>query len=100
MEVARIGVAVFEGCMSMVGMGTVAVNVPVGAANKAAGPLRTTARMPHRLRSSNRLKQPAIAVPTRLEFNNLLMAFIPCFLYDVDLVLSAWQIISELPDRE
>ncbi len=93
MDVARIGVAVSVGCMSFVGIGTVAVKVPVGAAARTPGPPRTTARMPHRLRNNNRLRQPTTAVPTRLESNILLMAFIPLFLCDIVFVLSATQII-------
>jgi hypothetical protein len=77
--------------MSLVGIGTVAVSVAEGATNNP-GP-RMTPRMPHRLRNNNRLRQPTTAVPTKLEFNNLLMAFIPWFLYDIDLALSATQII-------
>jgi hypothetical protein len=91
-DVARIGVAVSVGCINLVGMGTVAVRVAGGAAHTPC-PLRMTARMPHRLTNNNRLRQPITAVPTRLESNILLMAFIPWFLYDIVLVLSATQII-------
>ena len=55
-------------------MGIVAIPVAVGAAAIALGP-RVTARIPHRLMNNNRLRQPTTAVPTRLEFNNLLIAF-------------------------
>jgi len=73
-DVARISEVVSIGFRRPVATGTVAV--AVGAAASKPG-LRMTARMLHRLRNNNRLRQPATIVPARLEFNNLLMAFIP-----------------------
>ena len=83
---ARICVTVVVGSRNFVGMGTVAVAVKVAA----KGPGRTIrSRLPQRLRNKNRLRQPITAVPARLEFDNLLMAFIPYILCYIDFALCA-----------
>jgi hypothetical protein len=87
--VARMGVAVSVGCRILVGMGAVFVTVGMAAALGR----RMITTEPQRPRTNKRLRQPITAVPARLEFENLLMMFIPFILCNLDRALSAVQII-------
>ena len=85
-----MGVAVSVERRILVGMGT--VGVAVDAAAKAPG-RRMMKRVLQSPSNNNRLRQPMTAVPARLEFKILLMAFIPWFLCGMDRVLCASRII-------
>ena len=80
MDVARICPAVSVTSERVLGMGRVVVGMMSGA----PGPPPMTVRIPHRLRNNNRLRQPIIVVPARLEFNNFLVVFILRFLSSVE----------------
>jgi hypothetical protein len=73
-EVDEISVAVAVG--EAVHVGGIVGGVAVCAGIEAAG-RRTVLRIPQRLTKITRLRHPMSVVTARLEFQNLLMAFIP-----------------------